>query len=876
MAKAVGLDAGEYEVKVVELEGSPRKARLSRVVVEPVGESAAHESGEVHAMREADATMRALQESGIRKDNMVLGFPCREAVLRLLLVPFVGHDQIRKVIKFEAEGEIHSHNVDDMVVDFYSIEELDAETKVLVSAVPKAPLRMTLMALEQSGVEPTLVDLDTMALFRAAELCGAFESRDDADGGDLPVPAAAPCRVVLDLGARSTRILVIVHGRLVDMRALRAGADSVAAEIATQTGVDLSYAREAVAESLRTDDDYFIEEGEDGDDLPIDDLDGAEAEGDGVADAEGNGDGEVAVAERLPTRISHVDVVAARDRSLARLRRELVRFSTSVPSLSNVEEVWVTGGASTIPGIVDLIEEVFEAKPQQLDVLQHVSHKLDEDEAAALSPKVTMAVGLALAGLGGQPAFNFRQEELAFTKGFDRIKFPLAIACMLALFLVLVLALRSRRELTTLGQQYGALFSEETTERRGRVSRKVQFHGYVGMLTNPPSSWFATQRFYDPKDYQKLVDKLLRDDTFTRLKSIRSAVRKYNEKLQEEAGIYSDLRLGSGLGAIVELAEVVRGAEKELGRFLLTKIDLKLPPRDDGRHLTFDLVFRSDGKSTFREKSEALKGALRDAAAKPDSCFLEIDDRNTKEVGTFNKGEGAEGHHFRVRLKLKPEDEYPIFPKGGVMRTFFESLDFYKVIILLSLVLIPVVGFWAYSLEKELGEARKSIRSATRDGGDLEEIGKYQKAVEEQKRRKLKQVSLDDYQVYFEKSVIGGAPRLRLSDIQVQRKPDASVTRKKATDSLVSIAFKKPGREKLTLSQEELLAVLFNCEAQSQIWKLRDLSIRNAGGQGCARWCAAAGARRRVVGGEHGVREPPAKEEEALSVRVGSALRSRR
>ena len=38
MAKAAGIDAGEYEVKVVELEGSYRKPRLARVFVEPVAQ----------------------------------------------------------------------------------------------------------------------------------------------------------------------------------------------------------------------------------------------------------------------------------------------------------------------------------------------------------------------------------------------------------------------------------------------------------------------------------------------------------------------------------------------------------------------------------------------------------------------------------------------------------------------------------------------------------------------------------------------------------------------------------------------------------------------------------------------------------------------
>ena len=43
----------------------------------------------------------------------------------------------------------------------------------------------------------------------------------------------------------------------------------------------------------------------------------------------------------------------------------------------------------------------------------------------------------------------------------------------------------------------------------------------------------------------------------------------------------------------------------------------------------------------------------------------------------------------------------------------------------------------------------------------------------------------------------------------------------------MAISFKPPGKKHLPLSRSFLLAVLFNCESQ-QIWKLRELSIKNA------------------------------------------------
>ena len=81
MAKGVGLDAGEYEVKLVELDGSPKKPKLSNFVVEPVPEGSSHAADESHALREAEVAVRALEDSGVSGDRLNLSFPCREPSL---------------------------------------------------------------------------------------------------------------------------------------------------------------------------------------------------------------------------------------------------------------------------------------------------------------------------------------------------------------------------------------------------------------------------------------------------------------------------------------------------------------------------------------------------------------------------------------------------------------------------------------------------------------------------------------------------------------------------------------------------------------------------------------------------------------------------
>lgn len=159
------------------------------------------------------------------------------------------------------------------------------------------------------------------------------------------------------------------------------------------------------------------------------------------------------------------------------------------------------------------------------------------------------------------------------------------------------------------------------------------------------------------------------------------------------------------------------------------------------------------------------------------------------------------------------------------MKKFFKELDLYKGIVLVSWLLLPVVGGWAYWLQGELKRADTALHDAMRTGGDLEEIGKYQKAVEEQRRNSASRTEVvDNPRVYFDKCirVADQSGNLKRTDYEINPKGTTNGG-KNAQDTIVDIDFKD-----MALNRDFLMAVLFNCEASSPVWKLRALSIRNA------------------------------------------------
>src|SRR5262245_30906306 len=476
MVRSVGIDAGEYAVKTVEVDGSYRKTRLLGYRIEKV--TGAVMETDARAAAAATAVAEALRAAKMCGDK-VLGDPRREAVLRTLEVPARGADAIRKVIKSEVESAIHSHQVDDMVVDFHELGGSPEGSRVLVAAVPKPGLRSMLTALTGEGVEPERVDLDTMALYRVAEWCGAFRAPglddeialEEDDGADVAVPAVVAATppgstgsitAVLDLGARSTRVLLVDGGRLVDMRTLRLGDATIVDAVARGNELPFDTARDAVRGVLESGADYQTEIAAA---LPV--------------AAEGSGD-EAKPAPAAATRRVVVDAAAVdaeRATYLQRLARELTRFLAASNCAGRIDALWITGGASQLAGLEDTLREVFGTSPRQLDVLGHVKHSLSAEEADEVAPQLAVALGLALANLGGPLGFDFRREDLAFTRGFDRVKSALAITCMLMLFTAIVYGVRQTHELKNLEYRIGLAYQGQDAD-----PKKPRFFGMLGPI----------------------------------------------------------------------------------------------------------------------------------------------------------------------------------------------------------------------------------------------------------------------------------------------------------------------------------------------------------------------------------------------------------
>lgn len=203
MARTCGIRVGPRRFEIVVLDGSPKKHRI-----------AAFKTGEFPVGDDVAAAARALADAvaelKVPLDATSIAIDTGLAAFRTLKLPFSEREKIEEVIKFEVETQLPQWDIGEVVVDFVVQDQVEGETSLLVSAVPKADLKRVLDLCSKAGVEPLEADLEATAMVNAAlgaDICHV----DDA-------------QILVHVGEGSTSVVVVDGGKVRSMRAIHVGA----------------------------------------------------------------------------------------------------------------------------------------------------------------------------------------------------------------------------------------------------------------------------------------------------------------------------------------------------------------------------------------------------------------------------------------------------------------------------------------------------------------------------------------------------------------------------------------------------------------------------------------------------------------------------
>ncbi len=198
MGKAVGLLFENGAIKAAEVSGSGRSMRISRIVREAVAADEGAWAG--------DDLRDFFDRNNLRRDNVVLCLSGGDSVLRRLTLPLSNLRQIRRTVKFQAEKFVVDQSLENIIVDFFVVNQTKKETEIFMLAVKKEELREKLLLLDEAGISPIGVTIDSVALFNLVAASGVFPKKGTA--------------ALLEFSSEACRIILVRDTRLVFLRSL--------------------------------------------------------------------------------------------------------------------------------------------------------------------------------------------------------------------------------------------------------------------------------------------------------------------------------------------------------------------------------------------------------------------------------------------------------------------------------------------------------------------------------------------------------------------------------------------------------------------------------------------------------------------------------
>lgn len=383
--RIVGLDIGTSALRAVELvidEGRPPVLEAFGQVGLPPGVIV---DGEIRDRTQVASAIRRLwREGGFKAIRVRLGVAGLRAITREIEIPPVPPEEVASAVSLQAEDivpfPIERTSVASAVISRTEDSDGLPLIRVLVAAAHRDLIDGVVAAVEEAGLEPEAIDLDTAALSRAFTLPGG----------------ASEPEAVVSVGAGLTMLVVHHGGTLQFVRTIDVGGETVT---------------QALASAL---------------DLPIADAEAVKRR----------------LAEPGTHDAAAVSTVARIVQQLADEVRDSLRFYSGMPGREPPVQVLLTGGGARTAGLVEQLRAtmdvpVIEASPLSFVDVSRI--KISPDEAESINQTLAVPLGLALNG-PTRTRFELIPPEVEARRVARRRKRLLTIA---AVGLVLVLAAAS-------------------------------------------------------------------------------------------------------------------------------------------------------------------------------------------------------------------------------------------------------------------------------------------------------------------------------------------------------------------------------------------------------------------------------------------------
>ena len=160
-----GLDIGSSAVKVVQIhDNTVTGFGMVSLPNDTITDGAINDPTAV-----ADAIKEAVQKAGVKGTDAVISICGRELIIKKIQIPEVPPREVHDVVQLEAEHHI-PFAIDEVFLDYHGVGQHDSLLDLILVAVKKSKVLEYAAVVEQAGLRPSIVDVDSFALGNQFEL----------------------------------------------------------------------------------------------------------------------------------------------------------------------------------------------------------------------------------------------------------------------------------------------------------------------------------------------------------------------------------------------------------------------------------------------------------------------------------------------------------------------------------------------------------------------------------------------------------------------------------------------------------------------------------------------------------------------------------
>jgi len=226
----LGLDIGSSGVKAVQLKASGRTYRLTSLGVAPLAPDIIVDGTIKNPTAVVEAIRRAMPKGEGKGRDVAVAICGRELIIKKVQIPHVDRDELAGAVELEAEHHI-PFAIDEVFLDYHDVGERDGMMDLILVAVKKTKVNEYASVVEEAGLVPAIVDVDSFALGNQFEVNFPDDSREAV--------------ALIDIGASIMKTNVVRGGSTIFARDIPFGGNNYTQAISQQLRIPFEQAESA-------------------------------------------------------------------------------------------------------------------------------------------------------------------------------------------------------------------------------------------------------------------------------------------------------------------------------------------------------------------------------------------------------------------------------------------------------------------------------------------------------------------------------------------------------------------------------------------------------------------------------------------------------